>query len=433
MTYSLTETEHLYYNVAMSDTRVQRPTLKDTLPKMLRTYKYLLRPTQEQEQKLAFLLDQARRVYNTALEQRITAYQETGKGIHYPAQWTTFRDLRRSERDTLGQLNASALQQTLRKLDKAFAAFFRRVKSGDQPGFPHFKSRERFQSLEFTYGDGCRLLADEQGRRGLYVQHVGELRLCFHRALPEGAAIKHTVIKRKNDRWQVCLMLELPNSPPELAAFPVRGIGLDMGLQALVALSTGERVENPRWLRSSLAQLRILQRHASRQVKGSRRRKATLRQVARLHEHIANQRLDLQHQLSHRLVPDYDLIALEDLSLAFMNHNRHLSLSSHDAGWGGLRHMLEYKAEEAGIPVIPVDPFRTSQKCSGCGRLVKKTLAVRVHRCPFCGLVLDRDVNAARNILQLALDTLATPTARTRQAERNVTQRGVRALRSCPL
>jgi putative transposase len=400
---------------------------------MLRTYKYLLRPTPEQAEKLDFLLAQAHRVYNSALEQRIAAYQDTGKGIRYPAQWTTFRDLRRAEKDTLGQLNASALQHTLRRLDKAFAAFFRRVKRGEQPGFPRFKNRERFHSLEFTYGDGCRLLADEQGRRSFRVQHVGEMRVCFHRPLPEGAAIKHAVLKRTNDRWQVCLMLELPNAAPQPAVHPVRGIGLDMGLQVLVALSTGERVENPRWLRASLAQLRLLQRHASRQVKGSRRRKATQRQIARLHEHIANQRRDLQHQLSHRLVHNYDLIALEDLSLAFMNQNRHLSLSSHDAGWGGLRQCLEYKAEEAGIPVIAVDPSYTSQKCSGCGRLVEKTLAVRVHRCSSCGLVLDRDLNAARNILQLALDTLATPTARTGQAEHNVTHRGVRALRSGPL
>jgi IS605 OrfB family transposase len=129
----------------------------------------------------------------------------------------------------------------------------------------------------------------------------------------------------------------------------------------------------------------------------------------------------LADQLSHRLVRDHDLIALEDLSPA-----------SHDAGWGGWRHCLEYKAEEAGIPLIAVDPSLTSQSCSGRGRLVDKTLAVRVHRCSSCGRVLDRGVNAARNILQLALDTLATLPARTGQAERNVTHRGVRALRSCP-
>jgi len=119
--------------------------------------------------------------------------------------------------------------------------------------------------------------------------------------------------------------------------------------------------------------------------------------------------------------------------LPFFKRRGRLSLSSYDAGSGGLRQCLEYKAEEAGIPVKAVDPSFTSQKCSGCGRLVEKTLAVRVHRCPFCGLVLDRDLNAARNILQLALDTLATPTARTGQAGHNVTHRGVRAPRSCPL
>jgi putative transposase len=325
------------------------------------------------------------------------------------------------------------LQHTLRRLDKAFAAFFRRVKKGEKPGFPRFKPRDRFHSLEFTYCDGCKLLSDDHGRRSLRVQNVGEVRMCFHRPLLEGATIKHAVIRWTNDHWQVCLMLELPSSPPEPAAVPVKGLGLDMGLHALVALSTGELIENPRWLRASLAQLRILQRRTSRRVKGSHRRKATLRQIARLHEHIANQRRDLQHQLSHRLVQEYDLIALEDMPLAFMNQNRRLSLSSHDAGWGGLRCMLKYKAEEAGIPVIAVDPSCTSQRCSGCGMLVEKTLAVRVHRCPSCGLVLDRDVNAARNILQLALEPLLTPTVRTGQAERNVTQRGVRALRSCPL
>jgi len=426
----LTGTERLCYTAAMIQAWDHPPVRTG---KRLRTYKYLLRPTQEQEQKLDFLLDQARRVYNAALEQRITAYQETGKGIRYPAQWTTFRDLRRAEVDTLGQLNASALQQTLRRLDKAFAAFFRRVRAGEQPGFPRFKGRERFHSLEFTYGDGCRLLADGQGRRSFPFQNVGELRVCYHRPLPEGAALKHVVLKRVNQRWYTCLMLEHPNTAPVPAVHPVRGVGLDNGLQALVALSSGERIGNPRWLRSNLAELRLLQRHLSRQVQGSHRRRATLRQIARSHEHIANQRRDLQHQLSRRLVRDYDLIALEGMPLAFMNRNKHLSLASHDAGWGGLKHCLEYKAEEAGIPLIAVDPSFTSQRCSGCGRLVEKTLAVRVHRCPSCALVLDRDVNAARNILQLALDSLVTSPARTGQAERNVTQRGVRALRSCLL
>jgi putative transposase len=399
---------------------------------MLRTYKYLLRPTAEQERGLEYLLGQARLVYNAALEQRISTYQDTGKGLSYNAQWTHFRDLRNTQPDRLGQLNASALQHTLRRLDKSFAAFFRRIQAGEKPGFPRFKNPNRFHSLEFTYGDGCKLRVEENGRRSFYLQNIGILRLCFHRPLPAASVIKHVVVKRVHERWYVCLMLEIPDALPATDAPPIKPLGIDVGLHSLAGLSTGETIENPRWLRQSLVELRILQRRAARQTRGSHRRRNTMRQITGLHEHIANQRRDFLHQLSHRLVKEHDLIAVEDMPLAFMNRNRHLALSSHDAGPGELRQLLAYKAEDAGRRMVAVNPFNTSQRCSGCGDWVEKTLAIRVHHCPACGLVLDRDVNAARNILHLALGTLATPTARTGRAKRNVTQRGVRALRSCP-
>jgi putative transposase len=400
---------------------------------MLRTYKYLLRPTTDQEHSLDFLLWQARLAYNAALEQRITTYRETGKGVSYNAQWTHFRDLRNAQPDTFGRLNASALQHNLRRLDKSFAAFFRRLKAGEKPGFPRFKNRQRFHSIEFTHGDGCRLREEDNGRRSFYVQNVGSLRMCFHRPLPESAVIKHAVVKRVNERWYVCLMLEIPDPDAPPAMPPVCPVGVDVGLHSLAGLSTGETIENPRWLRSSLAHLQVLQRKAARQVRGSQRRRNTLRQIARLHERIANQRRDVLHQLSRQLVKEHDLIAVEDMALAFMNRNRHLSLSSHDAGLGALRQLLAYKAVDAGRRMVAVNPFNTSQMCSGCGALVPKDLSVRVHRCPSCGLTLDRDVNAARNILHIALSTLTTPTARTGRARHTVTQRGVRALRSCPL
>ncbi len=371
---------------------------------MLRTYKYLLRPNPEQENKLDFLLWQSRLVYNAALAQRITTYQETGKGISYGAQWTHFRDVRRDNPDTLGQINASGLQHLLRRLDKSFAAFFRRLKAGEKAGFPRFKSRHRFHSLEYTYGDGCKLRQNEAGRRSFYVQNVGEMRMCFHRGLPEGANIKHAVIKRVNARWYACLMLEI-SDPVTMKAPTGRKIGIDVGLKSLAALSTGELIENPHWLREGLAKLRRSQCHASRQVKGSHRQRKSYRQIARLHEQVAHQRADYLHKVSHRLVAENDLIAIEKLPLSFMNRNRYLSLSSHDAGLGQFRQMLEYKAESAGIPVIAVDPSKTTQVCSGCGRIVPKDLSVRVHACPECGLVLDRDVNAARNILDMALRT----------------------------
>jgi len=371
---------------------------------MLRTYKYLLRPTLERARRLDFMLWQSRLVYNAALEQRISTYRGTGQGIGYRAQWAHFREVRRGSSDTLGQINASSLQHLLRRLDKAFAAFFRRLKAGEKPGYPRFKSRNHFKSLEYTYGDGCKLRQNECGRRSFYLQNVGDLRLCCHRAMPAESVIKHAVVKQVGERWYACLMLEAP-APEKRAILTGKQVGVDVGLKSLAALSTGELIENPHWLRQSLAKLGRLQRQASRQVQGSCRQRETYRQVARLHEHVAAQRADYLHKVSHRLVTENDLIAIEDLRLGFMNRNGHLSLASHDAGFGLLRQMLEYKAESAGIQVMPLKPSNTTQACSGCGRLVRKDLSVRVHACPDCGLVLDRDVNAARNILSLALQT----------------------------
>ena len=329
-------------------------------------------------------------------------YQQTGKGIRYGEQWAHFRDIRHESPDTLGHLNASSLQHLLRRLDKSFTAFFRRLKAGEKPGFPRFKNRKRFKSLEYTYGDGCQLRRDEYGRRSFYVQNIGEMRICFHRSFPDGAKIKHAVIKQVNQRWYVCLILELSQGREE--HLPTgRQVGIDIGLKSLLALSTGELIDHPHWLKASLTRLRRLQRHASRQVQGSNHQQETHQQVSRLHEKVANQRADHLHQVSHRLVAENDLIAIEDLRLGFMNRNSHLSLASHDAGLGLFRQILEYKAAEASIPVIARNPANTTQKCSRCGSIVPKDLSVRVHVCPECGLVLDRDVNAARNILALAL------------------------------
>jgi putative transposase len=370
---------------------------------VFRTYKYLLRPNFEQGDRLDFLLWQSRLVYNAALEQRIAAYQQTGKGMSYGAQWAHFRDLRRASPHTLGRLNASSMQHLLRRLDKSFTAFFRRLKAGEKPGYPRFKSRNRFKSMAYTYGDGCKLRQHAQGRMRFYVQNVGEMRLCFHRDIPAEAKIKHAVIKQVNQCWYVCLMMELPD--PRRQRIPTgKQVGVDVGLKSLLALSTGKLIANPRRLRGSLARLRRLQRHASRQVKGSNRLRKTYRQIARLHEQVSNQRSDFLHKVSNRLIAENDLIAIENLALRFMNRNGNLSLASHDAGFGLFRQMLEYKAEEAGIQVIAVNPANTTQSCSKCGSLVPKGLSVRVHACPACGLALDRDVNAARNILTLAVE-----------------------------
>jgi putative transposase len=393
---------------------------------VIRTYKYRLYPTNAQEKALDFLLWQGRLLYNAALEQRITTYRKTGERVTYYQQWAYFRDRRRASPDTLGQLNATSMQQLLRRLDKAFRAFFRRLKAGEKPGFPRFKGPNRFNSLEYRYGDGCKLRFDDRNRALLYVQNVGTIKVKYHRPLPDEAVIKHVILKRRNSKWYVCLMLDLPKVAARVHSGPA--VGIDVGLHHLLALSDGTTIENPRWLRSSLAKLRVAQRRMARRKKGGNRWRKAAAQVARLHERIANRRRDFWHKLTRQLVQTYGLIALEDLTLKFMTANHHLALSAYDAGLAEFQQLLAYKAENAGTQVVTVNPAYTSQVCSACGAIVEKDLSVRVHHCSACGLTLDRDVNAACNILYLAVEP-----ARTGPPEQNVAVCGVRALGSSPI
>ena len=372
---------------------------------MIRTFKYRLRPNRQQSQQLDALFWQARKLYNAALEQRISVYQETGKGINYPAQWAHFRDERNNNPAIFGMLNATSVQQMLRRLDKSFSAFFRRLKAGDTPGFPRFKGRDRFKSIEYRYGDGCKLRPKEKGQVRFYIQNIGEVKIIYHRSIPTDAILKHVVIKRVNNKCYACLMLDIPE--PEHKPVPTgSSVGIDMGLKSLLATSEGVLVDNPRWLRQSLAQLRVAQRRVSRRKKGSKRWYKAVRQVARLHEKIANQRNDYWHKITRSMANSHSLIAIEDLNLKFMNRNKHLSLSSYDAGLGLFTQLLAYKVEETGCQLLVVNPAYTSQECSDCGAIIEKSLSVRVHHCPDCRLELDRDVNAARNVLLKAFNTL---------------------------
>jgi putative transposase len=370
---------------------------------MIRTYKYRLRPNGTQNKLLDQLFWQSRGLYNNALEQRIVTYKESGKGYRYTDQWAYFRDERKSNPD-YNLLNATSVQQMLRRLDKAFSAFFRRIKKGENPGFPRFKGYRRFKSVEYRYGDGCKMRHKENGQTRFYIQNVGEIKVVYHRPIPETANIKHVVVKRFNEKWYVCLMMEIPDAPK--ATHQGGCVGIDMGLKSLLATSDGVLVENPQWLRESQSQLRIAQRKAARRKIGSNRRRKAVQQVAILHEKIANQRKDYWHKVARELANHYSLVALEDLNLKFMNRNKYLALSSYDAGLGMFTKLIAYKVEETGGQLVIVNPAYTSQACSQCGAIVEKSLAVRVHRCPECGLELDRDVNAARNILQKAFVAL---------------------------
>jgi len=372
---------------------------------MIRTYKYRLKPNKTQDKRLDFLLWQARKIYNAALEQRITLYQEKGETISKYDQRDHFCALRKDEPDTLGLLPYDTVDALVRRLDKAFQAFFRRVKAGDEtPGFPRFKGRHRFHSLEYRYGKGCKIKANDNGKLRLYVANAGDIKIRLHRPIPDGAKPKHVVIKRSaTGKWHVVIMLELPDPAPAVTTTRP-AVGIDMGLKWLLAMSDGSTVDNPRWLRQSLRELRLAKRHLSRCKRGSNRRRKAVRKVAKLYEQVTSKRGDFWHKQTRQLVDTYGSIAIENLTLGFMTRNKHLALSAHDASLGEFRQLLEYKAEEAGTQVVAVNPAYTSQLCSQCGETVKKSLSVRIHRCVSCGLELDRDVNAARNILNLAFN-----------------------------
>ena len=364
---------------------------------MIRSYKYRLYPNKVQSGLLDRVLEIHRQIYNAALQERRAAWDHCRISVYYSDQSAQLKPIREFDED-IAWLNFTSCQQTLRRLDKAFRAFFRRVKAGEKPGYPRFKSSQRWRSVRYVFGDGVGL-KDKQ----LRIQNVGLVKIKMHRPIPPEARIKGVIITRHSDgKWFTTFQLEFPEVEPPIHTG--EAIGIDLGLNPnLIALSNGETTPPPQFFRTSQSQLARAQRILSRRKRGSNRRRKAARNVARIHKYIANHRLDLAHKISRQLADRFSLIAVEDLNVAGMAKNHCLAKSISDAGWAQLLQLLRYKAENAGSQVIAVNPAYTSQACSNCGSIVKKDLSIRTHSCPHCGVVLDRDVNAARNILIKAL------------------------------
>jgi putative transposase len=356
---------------------------------MLRTCRYRLYPTKDQQDALNEILWVACWLYNRALDYRRKRWNASRHSVTYYEQAGMWRDWRNEPGDnSLQLLNMSAGQQVLRRLDSAYRQFLK-----GERGRPRFQKPSRFNSVICKPGDGAQV----RGKR-LYVQNAGLIKVRWHRSPPEGR-LKNIVVLRKPSGWYVLLQVDIPNQDIEKSTNPAAGV--DVGITHALALSDGVTYDSPKHLQASLKKLRVLQRSVSRKKKGGKNRRKAVQKVARLHEHIANQRLDWWHKVTRQLVDTYGAIILEDLSLKFMLQNGNLSRSAHDVGLGMFRTMLDYKAVDAGVEIVMVNPRNTSQVCSGCGSIVLKDLSVRLHVCPDCGLTLDRDVNAACNILRL--------------------------------
>jgi putative transposase len=359
---------------------------------MRRTYQYRLYPTTQQATTLTQWLTTCRLLYNNGLAWRKNAWATHKKSVTYGEQANQLKDAKKTNQ-FLKAVHSQVLQEVLRRLDKTFTNFFRRSKKGEKAGYPRFKGKYRYDSVTYPQSG---FVLDYQKKK-LRLSKIGGINIKLHRPIPSEGVIKTCTIKRDVDHWYACFSVALPN--PESQRELQKAIGVDVGLKSLLTLHNGETIVNPRWLRNSEKKVAKEQRRKDRTQKGSHNRYKQNRKVARVHRKVRNQRKDFHHKLSRRLVDNYDLIVYENLQITNMVKNHHVAKSISDAGWGQLMCFTEYKAEEAGTVVEYVSAYNTTQLCSGCGKIVPKTLATRIHSCPYCGLVLARDHNSAITIL----------------------------------
>jgi putative transposase len=352
---------------------------------MERMFEYRMRPNRAQQAALFKVLAASRRLYNDALAEWKAHLDATGKYLHI------YEQDKRYNKTTYPDVPAVVTDQVMKRLHRALTAFFKGRKDGRDVGFPRFKPAQRWNSIEFRNGPN----ALDRHYFKAPKQCGGKIRVNVHRPL-EGQFRFARIVKRPSGWYLQCVCAVEPKPLSENG----KVVGLDMGITYLVADSDGVTTENPRAYKHSLSRLAKAQQRLSRRTKGSMRRRKAARQVARIHETIANQRKDALHKLSQRYVNRYQTIVIEDLQPASMVRNHALAQAISDSSWGMLRAYLSYKAEEAGRRVEAVPPHFTSQKCSRCGEYVQKSLSVRTHICLSCGFVADRDVNAALNILQ---------------------------------
>jgi putative transposase len=420
----------------------------------IKSYKYRIYANKTTTDNLYRVLNLCRELYNAGLQERRDAYESrvkrhpnyydepTRKQLtreHAISVYEQKRDLveiKEVLRPEYRDIASHVLQNVLFRLEKAYQSFFRRVKNGEKPGYPRFQGRHRYTSFMYPDGAGWKLdavtrPADKKGmvRVNLHLTKIGTVKLHLHRDM--AGMIKSLTIKREGEQWYACFTCEI--GKPEALEAAHEDVGVDLGVTHFAALSTEEFIENPRYYRRAEKRLKQLQEAVSRKKRGSHRKKKAMQAVAEAHRKIRNQRADFLHKESRKLVNRFQIMVFEDLRTANLvkrpqpNQDEetgqylpngavakaglHKSIS--DAGWSQFVQYCIYKAAWAGRTFVQVDPKYTSQRCSGCGALVEKTLKDRWHSCA-CGTELDRDTNSAKLILNLVYQQLLVGTRPTR-------------------
>jgi putative transposase len=357
---------------------------------MRKTFKYRLLCNDQVFAKMDTWLYLCRVLYNTALYQRISIYHQDKRGISGYDQHKQLTELK-THFTEYGELSSQTLQDVIARLDKAYSNFFRRIKANDtKAGFPRFRGKDRYDSFTLK-NTGWSL-----DGKYLIIKKIGRLKLRLSRNI-EGN-IKTITICKQSNKWYACFSCEdVPErNLPELNNL----IGLDVGIKSFLVDSEGTNIGNPEYFRQSESLLRVRQRSLFRKNKGSSRRNAAKILVSKAHDRIKNQRSDFLHKLANQYVKNYGTLVFEDLNIKGMVKNHHLAKSISDAGWGKFYELCVYKAAEAGRQIVRINRFEpTSKKCSQCGAVNQELkLSDRSWVCKSCGVLHDRDHNAAKNI-----------------------------------
>jgi putative transposase len=357
----------------------------------MKAYKYKLKPSAKIiaifESWLALLCE----LYNAALQERRDAYRINHLSINYKVQANQLPEAK-NDRPEFAHIHSQVIQNVLKRVEFAFDIFFGRVKKGQKPGYPRFRSSSRYDS--FTYPQSGFSLKGQK----LHLSKIGKVKLNLSR--PIEGEIKTCTIKREADGWYVIFAVE--EQRKEVAPAPKESVGVDVGIESFATLSDDEAapIANPRYFRRAEMDLKKAQRRVSRRVKGSKGRKKAVGWLGKKHLKVKRQRRDFHFKEACKLVNQYQSIKVEDLNIQVMVKNHHLSKSISDAGWGQFIMIVIFKAEEAGRTVIKVNPAYTSQECSRCGHRNSITLATRIYKCSKCRLVIHRDRNGAKRIEQ---------------------------------
>jgi putative transposase len=393
--------------------------------KIIRNYKYRLYPTATQSHLMDRLMSLGWRTYNDALSTRIDHYKKTGESLSY----YDLRDIMcasRNQHEDFKALMSSTVEALCKRVIDAYTGTFSRIKAGavgKDAGFPKAQKRRNFRNLPFRYRVGCKLFPATKYDTYLRITNIGMVQMHYHRAIPDNARIKRMMLcKSRSEKWYAVFAIELQSLPeyPQTG----RAIGIDIGMAYLLAMSDGRTVDNPRWYYDASQKRRVLQRKLDRQRRAnnpsnyngngtvkenaviwrkSNRQRKTERQLRKLEEKVKNQRWYFWHTMTDELTRNYDLIAIEDLSLEFMQQNKRLAMGVYDAAYATFWQMLDYKAEARGVQVVRVNPAYTSQTCHECGAVGRENRKTQARfKCVSCGHEDNADINAAKNILHLA-------------------------------